>query len=147
MATSFCCIYEVFFTKVIDPDLLELPYDFREQLLKQLLDAAKSKFKRICKTDLVISDNNSGNFDNDITDEEIDILAEGMVWAWYNTKLNHADMLKNFLSTKDYSMAAAPSNMLKEVRNTRDEAWKAFKRAMHVYSYAYGGIEDLKPQR
>lgn len=146
MATSFCCIYDVFLTKVIDPDLLELPYLSREQVLRHLLDVARSKFMRICKTDLAITDENTESFDNDLTDEEADILADGMVWAWYNTKLNHADMLKNFLSTKDYSMAAAPSNMLKEVRNTRDEAWKAFKRAMHVYSYAYGGIEDLRPQ-
>lgn len=146
MATSFDKIYEGFLDKIRDPYFFDITQELREKILRSLMSASVVQFAHISKTDLSELNEEEKEFINDISSVEIDILATGMVWAWYNTKLNHSDLLENFLSTKDYSMAAAPSNMLKEVRNTRDEAWLAFKRAMNTYSYAYGSIESLKPQ-
>lgn len=146
MATSYDVIYNCFLGKVHDSDLVSISSpSIREMILRNLLSASNAKFARLSAIDLSSYDDTLGQYNNDLGYEEIDILAEGMVWAWYNTKVNNSDLLRNFLNTSDYSMSAAPSNMLKEVRNTRDEAWASFRNAMYLYSYEHGNIATLSP--
>src|SRR5574344_3025312 len=145
MATRFEAVYDSFLNKVNDPDFLLVPVTTRENMLLGYLNSAQSEFQRLCKNDLSVRDGIYMEYSSDLTIEEINILALGMVYAWYDYRLNFSDKLSNMLSTKDYSLAAAPSNMLRELRATRDSAYAAFRRAMVIYSYAYGGLENLKP--
>jgi hypothetical protein len=146
MATSFETVYTNFLGKVQDQTFFEIRPESREGLLLGFLNTSQSKFFRTCKTDLADRDEILGQFNNDLTNEEIDILGTGMVWAWYCYRLNNADLLDNFLSNRDYSLAAAPSNMLKEVRATKEDAFQSFNKDITMYSYATSDIESLKPQ-
>lgn len=143
MATSFDAVYYDFLSKVQDPTFFELPVTTRESLLEGFLNTAQAKFQRVCKVDLTDRDNMLKLYNNDLDNEIIDILGTGMVWAWLCYKLNYSDLLENFLSTKDYTLAAAPSNMLREVRATRDTALKDFSRDITMYSYAVGNIAEM----
>ena len=141
MATDFSVVYGSFLSKVTDTDLSDMTEEDANSVMSDLLKQATVKFSESCKKDL--SDVTTTGFASDLDDYEIDILSELMVEAWYKPHINYTDLLRNKLSTKDFT-TFSPANLQKENRESYELAHKRARSMINEYSFRMNNIGDLK---
>jgi len=141
MATDFSVVYGSFLSKVTDTDLSDMTEENANSVMSDLLKQATVKFSESCKKDL--SDVTTTGFVSDLDDYEIDILSELMVEAWYKPHVNYTDLLRNKLSTKDFT-TFSPANLQKENRESYELAHKRARSMINEYSFRMNNIGDLK---
>ena len=141
MATDFNVVYGSFLSKVTDTDLSDMPEEDANSVMSDLLKQATVKFSESCKKDL--SDVTTTGFVSDLDDYEVDILSELMVEAWYKPHINYTDLLRNKLSTKDFT-TFSPANLQKENRESYELAHKRARSMINEYSFRMNNIGDLK---
>lgn len=141
MATDFSVVYGSFLSKVTDTDLSDMTEENANSVMSDLLKQATVKFSESCKKDL--SDVTTTGFVSDLDDYEVDILSELMVEAWYKPHINYTDLLRNKLSTKDFT-TFSPANLQKENRESYDLAHKRARSMINEYSFRMNNIGDLK---
>ena len=141
MATEFSVVYGSFLGKVTDTDLSDMTEENANSVMSDLLKQAIVKFSESCKKDL--SDVTTTGFVSDLDDYEIDILSELMVEAWYKPHINYTDLLRNKLSTKDFT-TFSPANLQKENRESYELAHKRARSMINEYSFRMNNIGDLK---
>lgn len=141
MATDFSTVYESFLGKVTDTDLSDMTEQDANSVMSDLLKQAVVKFSESCKKDLKTV--TETGWEDDLDDYEIDILSELMVEAWYKPHINFTDLLRNKLSTKDFT-TFSPANLQKENRESYDLAHKRARSMIHEYSFRMNNIGDLK---
>ena len=141
MATDFSVVYGSFLSKVTDTDLSDMTEENANSVMSDLLKQATVKFSESCKKDL--SDVTTTGFVSDLDDYEVDILSELMVEAWYKPHINYTDLLRNKLSTKDFT-TFSPANLQKENRESYKLAHKRARSMINEYSFRMNNIGDLK---
>ena len=141
MATDFSVVYGSFLSKVTDTDLSDMAEEDANSVMSDLLKQATVKFSESCKKDL--SDVTTTGFVSDLDDYEVDILSELMVEAWYKPHINYTDLLRNKLSTKDFT-TFSPANLQKENRESYELAHKRARSMINEYSFRMNNIGDLK---
>ena len=141
MATDFSVVYGSFLSKVTDTDLSDMTEEDANSVMSDLLKQATVKFSESCKKDL--SDVTATGFESDLDDYEVDILSELMVEAWYKPHINYTDLLRNKLSTKDFT-TFSPANLQKENRESYELAHKRARSMINEYSFRMNNIGDLK---
>ena len=141
MATDFSVVYGSFLSKVTDTDLSDMTEEDANSVMSDLLKQATVKFSESCKKDL--SDVTTTGFVSDLDDYEVDILSELMVEAWYKPHVNYTDLLRNKLSTKDFT-TFSPANLQKENRESYELAHKRARSMINEYSFRMNNIGDLK---
>lgn len=141
MATDFSVVYGSFLSKVTDTDLSDMTEEDANSVMSDLLKQATVKFSESCKKDL--SDVTTTGFVSDLDDYEVDILSELMVEAWYKPRINYTDLLRNKLSTKDFT-TFSPANLQKENRESYELAHKRARSMINEYSFRMNNIGDLK---
>lgn len=141
MATDFSVVYGSFLSKVTDTDLSDMTEEDANSVMSDLLKQATVKFSESCKKDL--SDVTTMGFVGDLDDYEVDILSELMVEAWYKPHINYTDLLRNKLSTKDFT-TFSPANLQKENRESYELAHKRARSMINEYSFRMNNIGDLK---
>lgn len=141
MATDFSVVYGSFLSKVTDTDLSDMTEKDANSVMSDLLKQATVKFSESCKKDL--SDVTTTGFVSDLDDYEVDILSELMVEAWYKPHINYTDLLRNKLSTKDFT-TFSPANLQKENRESYELAHKRARSMINEYSFRMNNIGDLK---
>jgi hypothetical protein len=141
MATDFSVVYGSFLSKVTDTDLSDMTEEDANSVMSDLLKQATVKFNESCKKDL--SDVTTTGFVSDLDDYEVDILSELMVEAWYKPHINYTDLLRNKLSTKDFT-TFSPANLQKENRESYELAHKRARSMINEYSFRMNNIGDLK---
>ena len=144
MATPFTDIYDRAIFRFADYDFLKQDIQTREDVLERYLIAAKTDFYRICKIDLTDCDMEAKQFNADLDDEVIEILALGVSFYWLSYKTLDSKALKNVLNSKDYYYYS-PANLLKEVQELRATIHDEFHSKMRRYSYNDNTLETLKP--
>lgn len=140
MATLFTEINSIFTRKISDYSFVNLTQTDLDNILKGYLESSIPKFKK-CKTSL--SDRTATQFNQTLTDEEKEILGILMIFEWLNPQILNIELLKQALSSKDWS-AYSQANHLKELRILREDMQSESERMMTSYSYDNGKIEDLK---
>lgn len=141
MATDFSVVYGSFLSKVTDTDLSDMAEQDANSVMSDLLKQATVKFSESCKKDL--SNVMATGFVSDLDDYEVDILSELMVEAWYKPHINYTDLLRNKLSTKDFT-TFSPANLQKENRESYELAHKRARSMINEYSFRMNNIGDLK---
>jgi len=141
MATDFSVVYGSFLSKVTDTDLSDMTEEYANSVMSDLLKQATVKFSESCKKDL--GDVTTTGFVSDLDDYEVDILSELMVEAWYKPHINYTDLLRNKLSTKDFT-TFSPANLQKENRESYELAHKRARSMINEYSFRMNNIGDLK---
>lgn len=141
MATDFSVVYGSFLSKVTDTDLSDMTEEDANSVMSDLLKQATVKFSESCKKDL--SDVTATGFVSDLDDYEIDILSELMVEVWYKPHINYTGLLRNKLSTKDFT-TFSPANLQKENRESYELAHKRARSMINEYSFRMNNIGDLK---
>lgn len=82
----------------------------------------------------VISIYNDGYFEDDLSVEEIYILAMGMICYWLNTKVNREENLTQIISDGDYKRLSG-ANMLDKLIKLKQTTDENFRLATIDYSY------------
>lgn len=141
MATEFSVIYGSFLSKVTDNDLADMTDRAANIVMSDLLQQAIVKFSESCKKNL--ADTNSTGFLDDLDIYEVDILSELMVEAWYKPHLNFTELLRNKLSTKDFT-TFSPANLQKENRESYELAHQRARSMINEYSFRMNNIGEMK---
>lgn len=124
MGTYFEDIFTVFLSKITTfEEYTSLTEEELNIELKMLLKTAISKF--ISKKNLV-ADYDMECFNRELEDLEVEILACGMVVSWLTPKINNIELLKQSLSSKDFTFYSQ-ANHLKEIRDLKADAEKDFQ--------------------
>lgn len=141
MATEFDTVYGAFLGKVSDYDLADMAETDAKAVMSDYLQQAVGKFGESCKKDLTAVTGES--FDADLTYFEIDIISELMVEGWCKPRLYNLDLLRNKLSTKDFT-TFSPANLLDKVREVYEQSHKRARSMINEYSYRENNIGELK---
>lgn len=141
MSTPYSIVYEWFLQKITDYDLPLFSDTERDELLLGYLKSACVKFKN-CKVNLFDRNDTLEIFNNELSEEIIDILSENMLVNWLQPKLNNSENLQNALSTKDFNLYS-PANLLKEIRETFKEIKKNAKSMINNYSFSHANPQEL----
>lgn len=141
MATEFSVIYGSFLSKVTDKDLADMTEEAANIVMSDLLTQAVVKFSESCKKN--INDVDGTGFVDDLDDYEIDILSELMVEAWYKPHVNFTELLRNKLSTKDFT-TFSPANLQKENRELYLLAHQRARSMINEYSFRMNNIGEMK---
>lgn len=138
--TAYTTIYNSFLDKVNDYDLAEMTAELAQTSMRGWLNQAVVRFLESCKKDLTQTE--EGGFTEDLDLMEIDILTEGMVEAWLKPIRNNLDLLRNALSTKDFT-TFSPANLLDKVNDTYSMAHANFLSRIKEYSFIRNDVGDL----
>lgn len=138
--TAYTTIYNSFLDKVNDYDLADMTAELAQTSMRGWLNQAVVRFLESCKKDLTQTE--EGGFTEDLDLMEIDILTEGMVEAWLKPLRNNLDLLRNALSTKDFT-TFSPANLLDKVNDTYSMAHANFLSRIKEYSFIRNDVGDL----
>lgn len=130
MNTELEEIYGMFLSSITDYNIpLMSNNDFEEEMLVLLKKSiARFRFKK----DIAI-DELMGEFTRELTDEEKNILALGMVSEWVKPKIYSVEVMKMKMNSKDYQLFSE-SNHIDKLRNIKKEADAEFDYYMDIYS-------------
>ena len=138
--TAYTTIYNSFLDKVNDYDLADMTAELAQTSMRGWLNQAVVRFLESCKKELTQTE--EGGFTEDLDLMEIDILTEGMVEAWLKPIRNNLDLLRNALSTKDFT-TFSPANLLDKVNDTYSMAHANFLSRIKEYSFIRNDVGDL----
>lgn len=134
MATPYSVIHSSAIHKFSDYGLLDFVPSDRDRMLWYYLRSAIVDFQRICRTDLSDRDEELQQFNQDLDDEVIEILATGEAYYWVKPLVASQENFHNQMNTKDYSFFS-PANLLDKLLTLQEQLWDEFKRKMFDYSY------------
>jgi hypothetical protein len=140
MATAYNVVYNSFLDKINDYDLADMAVGDANTVMSGLLNQAVVRFLESCKKDLSLTDENG--FTEDLDLDEIDILSEGMIESWLKPYRNNLELLRNALSTKDFT-TFSPANLLDKVNTTYLTAHANFLSRIKEYSFIHNDVGDL----
>ena len=141
MSTPYTTIYASFLDKVTDQYLASLTdTELNAQMLK-FLNNSVPKFKK-CKKDLSLRIIASASFEANLSDEEIEVLANLMVIEWLKPLVNSLELLKQAMSPKDFTLHSQ-ANHLKELQALRKDAQAEISKLIVDYSYNNNSLDDL----
>ena len=109
--TNFNSIYDVFLANVTDDMYMELTKQDTEQLLQDLLISAIPWFEFPRQS--LDYDVSAGSFVNDLTTEEINILATYMVMLWIQQQLASVENTRMKYSGSDFKFTSQANHMAK----------------------------------
>jgi hypothetical protein len=140
MATSYDNIYDRFVNKITDFNIVELDDYSLGDMLKGWLKSAIVRSRK-CQHDLSKRDDELQEFEEDLSDLEIELLAMGMVDAWLSQYLNSTENVLQFIGGKEekyYSQA----NHIAEVRALREQNLIEMNRLHNYYTYTNNSYFD-----
>ena len=138
MATPYETIYSSFrINKIKDTEILSLKDEDIETLDFGYLKSARVKFKTCSK--MSDYDDVLKQFNKDLTDEEVEILANLMIVEWLTPKINATEFLRMNMDATDFKIFS-PANQLKQLKEIRDN----FKKEANalIGSYSYNNLKD-----
>ena len=123
-------IYGMFLSSITDYSIPLMSNDDFEEEMLVLLKKSIARFR--FKKDIAI-DELMGEFTRELTDEEKNILALGMVSEWVKPKIYSVEVMKMKMNSKDYQLFSE-SNHIDKLRNIKKEADAEFDYYMDIYS-------------
>lgn len=140
MATSYEKIYTRFTQKITDFNIVELDDYTLGEMLQGWLHSAIVRM-RSCDSDLSKRDDELEQFEADLTDLEIELLAMGMLNAWFDQYLNSTENVLQFIGGKEekyYSQA----NHIAEIRELRAQNLLEMNKLHNYYTYTNNSYFD-----
>ena len=127
-------IFDRFYSLIKDTDLAKLDDEDLYKLTKVYYEMAATRFKE-CKNNLELVQDEEGNYHtvDKLTIEEQNIIAQGMILYWIESKANYNKLMKNQINTKDYNQLSN-ANVLLRLNELLDYYRKNFLRQRKAYS-------------
>lgn len=140
MSTLYEVIDNSFLNKITDDYLLTLFTDDLYNLIDSYRKSASIKFKQ-CKK-LQDRDDELEQFNQTLTDEEIEILANLMVLEWLKPRINSIEALRQTMASRDYTMYSQAQHLdvlirLKKSTNAEIDT------LIVSYTYSNNSLDDL----
>lgn len=139
MGTPYSCIFERAIFRVSDVKMARLNDEDKKFVLGKYMRSAISDFCNKCKSDLTDRDEEGECFNVDLTEEEQEILALGISYYWLSAQILNGDLLKNKLSTKDYTYFS-PANLVRETNTLRNDVRTEYRHRIINYTYDHGDL-------
>ncbi len=143
MSTPIEKIFVVFLNQIEDDGLALAPEEIQMKTMTRYLRGATIKFDT-CEKDLTIvseDDGITGYIKADLTEDEIEILALGMVCRWLQRIVNSEDNLRNIITDHDFKKTSN-ANLLKMLITLKKLHEEDFRQRKVDYSYkGYDGFE------
>jgi hypothetical protein len=142
MPTPYSKIRNKFIEKITDYDFSKYTDADKDITIDDYMISACSHFGK-CKVNLQDRDETLQQFTGDLSDEDIEIIVDGMIVEWLRPKVLNTDILSNFLNTKELSIAASPASILKEIKDTLQYNRKEFKKSIKEYTHTHSDASKL----
>ena len=142
MATSYDKIYQRAIFRFRDYDFMKMNDDDVGDVLGHFMRSAIADFAPVCHEDLWTRDEEKAEFASDLTELVQEILAAGIAYYWLSSKIMDQEVLRNSLSTKDYTYFS-PANLLRESQEFRNQVRKEYRDRITQYSYRHNDIASL----
>ena len=143
MATPYNKIYDRAMFRFRDYEFLHLTEYDRELILENHLKSAEADFVDICRYDLTKINDDLKEYEEDLDNETIDVLAAGVAYYWMSSKVLSEELFQNNLSLKEYTIHS-PANLLRELTVLRKDLRKEFNRKMIRYSYTGSKMNEWR---
>ena len=140
MATSYEKIYNRFSQKITDFNLIELDDYSLDGMLQGWLNSSIVRSRK-CQHDLSLRNDELQEFEEDLSDLEIELLALGMVDAWITQYLNSTENILQFIGGKEEKFYAQSSHIA-EIRSIKDENMREMNRLHNYYTYTNNSYFD-----
>lgn len=140
MATPYEKIYNRFSQKISDFNLVEVDDHSLDEMLQGWLDSSIVRIRK-CQHDLSKRNDELQEFEEDLSDLEIELLALGMVDAWVTPMLNSTELTLQFIGGKEEKYYSQ-SQQLAELRNLKRENSIEMNRLHNYYTYTNNSYFD-----
>lgn len=132
MPTPFLIVYDKFLTFSSDNTFLErLSIEHQEEILQSFLLKAISEFDSSqIELDYDLENN---EFINELSEDEINILAEYMNLYWIRRLLQDEELLRKSIGDRDYTIYS-PANHMKNLSEVEDSVNKRVIKRVYKYS-------------
>ena len=131
--TQYSTLYEKCLSKIEDPQLAMLPEEDLENMLHDYLMSAVAKHRK-CEHDLSDRDEVGKQFNSDLSDLEIEILAIMMVREWISQQLHSVTLTLQVFSGKE-SKYYSQSAHIAELRELDDRLRIEAQQLSRDYTY------------
>ena len=132
MATPYEKIYNRFLQKITDFNLAEVDdYSF-DEMLQGWLNSSIVRIRK-CQHDLSKRDDELQEFEEDLSDLEVELLACGMVDSWLSQYLNSTELVSQFIGGKEEKLKnlfAYSSLYLETLQCISLNCWKVLRAAL-----------------
>lgn len=133
MATPYSKIFKRFLQKITDFNLAEVDdYSF-EEMMNGWLNSAAIRVRK-CQHDLSKRDEEVQEFEENLSDLEIELLACGMVDSWLTPQLASTELTLQFIGGKEEKVYAQSSH-IKELRELKESNLLEMNRLHNYYTY------------
>lgn len=139
MATPYIDVIDRAQFRVTDYDVLKRTFQDQYDLMFKYLLSAVADFAPYCLIDLDDRSDELAQFNQDLDNECMEILALGVASYWMSSRALNSELLYNRLSTKEYSYFS-PANLLREVQILRETVNNEYRGAIIRYTYRHGDI-------
>ena len=129
MATPFETVYGRFLNRTTDFNLVELDDHTLNEMLKGWLHSAIVKVRT--SSDLSKRDDENEVFENDLSEQDIELLGMGMTLAWLDQRINSTEYTNLFVAGKEEKFYS-PSSQLSELRALRADTLREMQQ---IYTY------------
>lgn len=130
MATPYEKVYGRFLNKCTDFNLVDLDDHTLNEMMKDWLDSAVIRTRT--SSDLSARDDENEVFENDLSSQDVELLAMGMILAWLDQRIQSTEYTSLFVGGKEEKFYA-PSNQLAELRNLRADIVREMQQ-LHCYN-------------
>ena len=138
MATPVGKIFSRFLSQIEDESWLEIDEEVIFELMYDYLTKSIVEFN-VCKKDLTI-DYNSDEIVSDLEEDEVLILAFGMVIHYLTPKILREENLQQMVTSSDFSKLSN-ANMLDKLLKLRVQIRNDYQ--MYLHKYELKGFEGL----
>ena len=155
MPTKFSAIYERAMYKFTDYSFLfGGANDMRSQSLATINAAKEAALQNYlmsaivdvqhgCNIDLNDFNLETKQFNIELSNEIIELLALGVAFQWISAKALNSELLKNRIHNSDYK-SYSPGNLLSVIETLRDKIGKEFRGKINTYSARNGNVDKRK---
>ena len=140
MATPYEKVYNRFSQKITDFNLSEIDDNSLDEMLLGWLNSSIVNVRKR-RRDLFVRDDEALEFQDDLSDLELEMLALGMKLAWIDQYLNSTENVLQFIGGKEekyYSQA----NHIAELRELRKDTLREMNSLHNYDTYANNSYFD-----
>lgn len=141
MSTPYSLVDNSFLNKITDDLLLTMTEEDLELMINMYRSSAEVRFKQCTK--LSDKDTDTRVYGQDLTSEEVEILANLMVLEWLKQRINSIELLKQNLSTRDYKMYSQ-ANHIDSLISLRKNTLSEVDNMIVSYTYSQNNLSNLR---
>lgn len=140
MSTPFSVVDNSFLNKISDSFLLTIPEENLQSIIDGYRTSAGIRFKqckKLSNKDIVLR-----KYNEELTDEEVEILANLMILEWLKPQINSIELLKQGMSNKDYRMFSQ-ANHLESLKGLKKDTQSEVDKLIVSYTYSNNSLSEL----